>query len=270
MKTQGCYVYWVAIDGIVRYIGKGTGNRLSSHYSRARALNEKRALGLKAKAHKLHNKMAKAMRDGREITHSIMCDGLTDDEALDIETREILAAPDGQLWNIWAGGLGSSQVSEELRGLLSEAAKKRYADPAEREKTRIAINKARALMPERWAGAADAMRRTWSDPEKRASMSKASADKWKRPGYKEEYAAKVKLYYDSDEGQKASKAKAVHLWGDREAQLKRLAEVQKRPDFIAKKRAYYDSPEGRANLARAAQISAEKRRAKKLAQEATA
>src|SRR5262245_53480758 len=100
----GAYVYAIKVDGVVRYIGKGRRYRLIEHRRIARELNRRRAAGEKIKARRVHNKLAKAIRNGSVIEHDVIAFNLSDDVAYDRERSEIANAPAGQLWNVKAGG----------------------------------------------------------------------------------------------------------------------------------------------------------------------
>jgi hypothetical protein len=45
MTKQRFYVYAIYVDGVVRYIGKGSNGRVHFHMIEARRMNSRRALG---------------------------------------------------------------------------------------------------------------------------------------------------------------------------------------------------------------------------------
>ena len=104
MTTNRCYVYAIHVNGVVRYIGKGSNGRLHFHVIEARRINSRRALGAKTDrtTTNFYRKLAEAMRHGATITEEIMVDGLTDQEAYRVEKQKIEQLHKqnrGQLWN---------------------------------------------------------------------------------------------------------------------------------------------------------------------------
>jgi hypothetical protein len=84
------YVYTIYVDGVVRYIGKGSNGRVHFHVIEARRMNSRRARGANTgcTATNFYRKLAEAMRDGATITEEIMVSGLTNREAYRIENRK--------------------------------------------------------------------------------------------------------------------------------------------------------------------------------------
>ena len=104
MTTNRCYVYAIHVNGVVRYIGKGSNGRLRFHVIEARRTNSRRTLGAKTDrtTTNFYRKLAEAMRHGATITEEIMVDGLTDQEAYRVEKQKIEQLHKqngGQLWN---------------------------------------------------------------------------------------------------------------------------------------------------------------------------
>jgi hypothetical protein len=98
------YVYAIYVDGVVRYIGKGSNGRVHFHAIEARRINGRRALGANTDrtTTNFYRKLAEAMRHGATITEEIMVEGLTDREAYRIEKQkieELHKQNRGQLWN---------------------------------------------------------------------------------------------------------------------------------------------------------------------------
>jgi hypothetical protein len=123
------YVYAIYVDGIVRYIGKGSNGRMHFHAIEARRINNRRALGANTDrtSTNFYRKFAEAMRHGATITEEIMIDGLTEREAYRIEKQKIeeLQKDDrGQLWNT---------IDERLTGITWEEYKRKR-----RERHRLA------------------------------------------------------------------------------------------------------------------------------------
>jgi hypothetical protein len=98
------YVYALYVDGVVRYIGKGSNGRVHSHVIEARRINRRRARGANTDrtATNFYRKLAEAMRHGATISEEMMLDGLTNQEAYRIEKQkieELHKQKRGQLWN---------------------------------------------------------------------------------------------------------------------------------------------------------------------------
>jgi hypothetical protein len=85
------YVYAIYVDGVVRYIGKGSNGRVHFHAIEARRINSRRARGANtdSTATNFYRKLAEAMRHGATITEEIMVDGLANVEAYRLEKQKI-------------------------------------------------------------------------------------------------------------------------------------------------------------------------------------
>ena len=109
MKTQFVndkrfYVYAIYIDGVVRYIGKGSGDRLRYHVIEAHRINRRRARGANtdATSTKFYRLLAEAIREGAVVTEEITHPGLTNGEAYRIEKQlieQMYAQNPDHLWN---------------------------------------------------------------------------------------------------------------------------------------------------------------------------
>ena len=118
------YVYAIYVDGVVRYIGKGSNGRLHFHVIEARRINSRRARGANtdSTATKFYRKLAEAMRHGATITEEIMLDGLTNQEAYRIEKQkieELHKQKRDQLWNT---------IDERLIGITWEEFKRKQRE----------------------------------------------------------------------------------------------------------------------------------------------
>ncbi len=178
------FVYAIMVDGVIRYIGKGTTlRRPLYHVKAASAINAKRAIGLKVKALKFHNRLAKALREGAKIEHIILVEGLSDKRAFAREVIEISTRRG--LWNEDAGGKG---VSSNLRKTLWRD------DPTYREKM-LEHNKRICVLPRECGGAAitaynksdigrrrvsEVSKQRWADPEYKRRLSAALSKGWQR------------------------------------------------------------------------------------------
>lgn len=117
------YVYAISVDGVLRYVGKGTGNRAWVHLSGAKRGNRR---------------VAAAVRRGQSVQVTIIQSNLTDDEAFALEEKMIAQAGredigTGPLWNLATGGLGGTR----------EGALQRWAAPLFRMKARASFSKAK-------------------------------------------------------------------------------------------------------------------------------
>ena len=104
MTKRQFYVYAIYVDGVARYIGKGSNGRMHFHVIEARRINSRRARGANTDrtATKFYRKLAEAMRHGATITEKIMLDGLTNQRAHRIEKQkieELHKQKRDQLWN---------------------------------------------------------------------------------------------------------------------------------------------------------------------------
>lgn len=107
--TYDAYVYAIIIDGITRYIGKGSGiplKRASEHIRTAKRLLKRRAAGEKVWERHLYNRLAKAVESGAKIDLNIIAKALTHDAAFDREMRRLpLCLLDSygiQILGVWA------------------------------------------------------------------------------------------------------------------------------------------------------------------------
>jgi hypothetical protein len=125
------YVYAVIVDGVIRYVGKGSGARVRAHMRIARSIARRRAAGEAVRASHFYNRLTQAWLAGAEIREMIIASGLTDTQAYDREIGEI-AARRKELWNFWGGGEGSSKgykKSAEQRWKIAESNRKTWSDP---------------------------------------------------------------------------------------------------------------------------------------------
>jgi hypothetical protein len=128
------YVYAILVDGIVRYVGKGSGRRLRTHEKIVRGILRRRASGEFAPApSNFYERLISAYQDGSEILPLILVDGLTHPEAfrLEIVARDLY--PQTQLWNA-----GKCWDNPDYR----ERQKARWLDPELRERHRRRVRDA--------------------------------------------------------------------------------------------------------------------------------
>ena len=102
------YVYnWIDADNVVRYVGKGTGRRVSYDLGLVIAL----AMGRRPKrATKVHRRLARDWKNDRQFVAVVVADGLSQPDAYKMECRLITQhrreTEGGTLWNVLAGGEG--------------------------------------------------------------------------------------------------------------------------------------------------------------------
>ncbi len=267
MSELRFYVYQIVVDGVVRYIGKGSGARWKSHVAKAKRLNAIRATGATASVSVFYNRLAKAIRNGATIEQRLVMTGFAEPESYEMERAAIAVMPDGQLWNRWIEANGNTTASPELKERLSAAALKRYEDHTERARMR-AIHAEVARRPDVRERKSQGTKRRWAE----------NPDAFKRfqtAAYTPEVVARRAKSYEeflkANPVFAAGKARSLNEhWSDPEknaAHRAALAAAHARPEVKAKRRAYYDSPEGRANL-RAAAAAGKARRAQLRAENA--
>jgi hypothetical protein len=241
-KPSGCYVYEVIVEGVVRYIGKGTGRRAWRHTEIAARNNRLRSVDQKVKATKWHNRLAKALAAGASVEVRIIAEGMTSEQAFQREVAEIASRPDG-LWNYTGGGEGldsdaarrlwadpghraamvAKRQSEESRGRASEKAIAQHASPAARE----ALSKrSKALWqdPEFREKASAASRSRWADDAFRRRHREAATQAWELdPERRARRAEITKSYAGTPEFRDRASARFKGLWSDPEFREKATA-----------------------------------------------
>lgn len=258
------YVYAYVVDGIVRYVGKGSTGRLHQHMQIVRRIARYRSEGRKIKAEYFHNKLCKEWLNGAVVEPRVIADGLTEDEAYERERIEIAGAIPGTLWNQKSGGSDGVTYGDEFKRKQSEAAKRRYQDPVQREQARAIAHEFNSR-PDVRAKHSETQKRRFAGGDPKAWRFIAAAhtpEVYRKRGetLKKTYAARPELVADRA-------AKSSEWWSDpanNSAQRNKLSAAHARPDVKAKRRAYYDSPEGRANLKRAVETRWAKARAEKV------
>ena len=140
------YVYELRdADGVVRYIGKGTGRRANYHLGVILAL----AAGAPAtRATKVHHLFAAEIRRGRQLRSGVIADGLTQPAAYAMEAdligKHLRETEGGTLWNVLAGGEGFQGILHEDWILVANraAATKKRTGSAQRAGAKAAATKA--------------------------------------------------------------------------------------------------------------------------------
>lgn len=176
------YVYAIVVDGVVRYIGKGTGRRTGEHRNIVERLLRDVAGGPKEQV--VHRRIAAAVRSGLAWSIVKTHVGLTEQRALDLEIDLIAKAPDGQLWNIAEGG----------RGCTSEFARRRWSNHEYRAKQEAAIKS-----PETLRRKSEASRESQNQPDVRERVKSAQRAAFARPESKARLVARTLRFWQSDE-----------------------------------------------------------------------
>jgi hypothetical protein len=158
---KNAYVYAIVVDGVTRYIGKGSNRRTREHFKIIRSMARRRAAGEVVQAPSaFYEKLCAAYLDGCEIESQILADGLTHDEAFRAEIAERNNYPAQQLWNE-----GRCWDKPEYRSRQ----RARWADIRSREFHREQTKKA-AQQPSFVEQQRSKMRAAWADPEKRKKL----------------------------------------------------------------------------------------------------
>ncbi len=142
----GYYVYnLIDADGVVRYVGKGTGRRADTHLGVILAL----AAGAPvARASKVHRRFAADIELGRQFQVAVVADGLSQADAYAEETRLIAKhqreTEGGTLWNVLAGGEGFQGILRDDWILVARqaAATKELSGSGRRAGAKAAATKA--------------------------------------------------------------------------------------------------------------------------------
>lgn len=98
-----CYVYAIHVDGVQRYIGKGTDDRMFAHMKEVR-LRLTRKFNLKNVSPLFQRKLTDAVVKGAVVEEIVLADDLTSKQAYKLEYRYLKKmVHEGkrrQLWNV--------------------------------------------------------------------------------------------------------------------------------------------------------------------------
>ena len=171
-------------------------------------------------------KFHKALRKwGPVFDVAIDREGMFEWEALDHEV-ELISHYDschGNGYNMTEGG-EMMILSEEARKKISKAARKRYEDPAERERSRALSKKAWAD-PEKRRAHSELTRKRYEDPAEREKASVAAKKSWENPERRRVGSERKKEYWANPDNRNAQSKRAKEYWakpGVKEAQSKRI------------------------------------------------
>lgn len=164
-------------DGSIRYVGKGTGNRIYKHQFHGDRHRNWRL----AADYKIY---------GRLISKKIVS-GLTHDEAYAVEETlihyfGIEADGCGPLANLDYGGRGSADVSEETRAKMSASSKRVNALPEIRARKSASVKQTNKD-PDVQARRRAAMKLTCNSQEWKAARKEGMSAAWKRDDVREKY-----------------------------------------------------------------------------------
>jgi hypothetical protein len=108
----GYYVYTISVAGVVRYIGKGKGQRLYSHMKEVRS-RLKRDFRLKSIGSRLQRNLTKAFLSGAQVIEQVLIDNLTETAAYKLEydklRENVFAGKGEQLWNVIPASIQTPQ-----------------------------------------------------------------------------------------------------------------------------------------------------------------
>jgi len=100
---KGCYVYAIYVDGVLRYIGKGTNGRMHAHMKEVRQ-RLTRKFKLKNVSPVFQQKLTEAVIKGAVVEEIVIADNLTSKQAYELEHRRmeemVHAGKRLQLWNV--------------------------------------------------------------------------------------------------------------------------------------------------------------------------
>jgi hypothetical protein len=122
-SPKGCYVYAIYVDGVLRYIGKGTNGRMYTHMKEVRQ-RLARKFKLKNVSPIFQQKLTEAAIKGAVIEEVVIVDNLTSKQAYELEHRRmeemVHDGKRGQLWNVVPPSIYTPQEYEIFVNKLLE------------------------------------------------------------------------------------------------------------------------------------------------------
>lgn len=120
---KGSYVYAIHVDGVLRYIGKGTNGRMYAHMKEVRQRLTRR-FRLKNVSPFFQRKLTEAVMKHAVIEEIVLADNLTSKQAYELEYRHlermVYAGNREQLWNVIPPSIYTPQENEAYIRKLTE------------------------------------------------------------------------------------------------------------------------------------------------------
>lgn len=246
------YVYGIAVNGLVRYIGKGCKQRAWSHVQYANRVLAKRAAGEKVRTTYFYNKLCSAIKKGDEIYPFMMVDGLTAAEAY-AEERSLITTSDG-LWNQMSGGIGPSSDDMKKMWALHRDGIVAAMNTPERKAVRSAASKKKWQNPEIAGRVRQSMLASWDgNEERRAHISARMKDRMASAMERQKMSASASALWAERRDEMVEKIRAGNNTSElRAIRSERMKEVSKLPHIKAAKSAsimsQWNDPAKRAAL----------------------
>lgn len=185
------YVYAIVVDGVVRYVGKGTGGRKDDHFRQARRIIREGA-DLSFTPSVCASNLAVAIQSGSDVSCRIVASDLGEQAAYDLERRLIARLRNG-LWNKSPGG----------KGFTSDAAKRARKMVEQQFSCRDFLDRRAAAI------GASLRERFERNPEEAVRLSNIQRRAWRQPGAREKRVAGMVAYRRLPTGIKARVLAAV-------------------------------------------------------------
>jgi hypothetical protein len=103
LTLKRSYVYVIHVDGVVRYIGKGSNGRMYAHMKEVK-LRLTRKFNLQSISPPFQRKLTEAVMRGAVVEEIVLADNLTSKQAYKVEYRHlkelVYAGKRQQLWNV--------------------------------------------------------------------------------------------------------------------------------------------------------------------------
>jgi hypothetical protein len=128
VSPKGCYVYEIYVDGVLRYIGKGSNGRMYAHMKEVRQ-RLTREFKLKSVSPIFQQKLTAAVIKGVVVEEIVIADNLTSKQAYELEHRHmeqmVHEGKRGQLWNVVPPSIYTRQEYEAFVQKLVENSRSR-------------------------------------------------------------------------------------------------------------------------------------------------
>jgi hypothetical protein len=232
------YVYEIIVDGVVRYIGKGRGERHKEHLRTAKRILRIRSAGGTFRTSRFYNRLVRSIGLGQSIESKMVSIGLTETQALELEIAEIESRRKG-LWNTFSGGIGftsewvrSRWADATYRATMCKRSKDNWTDPEFRQ-NQISVRNS----SEHKAKTSVSLKLALSDPAVRQKMSQAKKNALADPELRQKFL--------SDTANRTSpEARAKSALGNR----KRWSDPSYRQAMSEKHKTSRSTPQARKRL----------------------